>query len=422
MSTLVRTAMPATGEGRRWMVGMTASSKCAEMAAALVAVTGRGLDAQAQLAGVATIDIPKDTAAAFGPIAGGAATVGVLASLRTHLAEIEAVLLSELLQGLGVAPSRVLALGVHDPGVWSCSPGGQRGYLGLCDPARLAEMTGLNVIDAFPARDLAQGGQGGPVTAMAQWMLLRDPGRSRVLLDLGRTTRLSYLPSTMADHAASRVLCFDVGPGTSLLDLLTRRLTDGHHRYDPGGRFAVQGRRIRELLDHWLADPYFDRPLPRWHPRGVPAERFLSDALQTAVESGWSVGDLLCTATHLIAEMIAATLSQRLPKDARIDEIVVTGGGQQNGMLLREIGRVTEAPLVRIATLEMPGEALEPACVALLALLHLDQVPGNHTMVTGAEVPRLLGRLTPGAPQNWQRLLQACSGSSPAMRPLRSAL
>jgi len=422
MSTLVRMAMPATGEGRRWILGMTASSRCTEMAAALVAATGRGLDAQAELVGVVTTDLPKDVAGAYGPLAGGSATAAGLATLRCHLAEIEAALASELLQGLVVAPSRVLAVGVHDPGVWSCSPGEPRGYLGLCDPAKLAELTGLNVIDAFPARDLAQGGQGGPVTAMAQWMLLRDPGRNRILLDLGRTTRLSYLPSTMANHAASRVLCFDVGPGTALLDLLTGRLTDGRHRFDPGGRFAVQGRRIRELLDHWLADPYFDRPLPRWHPRGVPAERFLSDALQMAVESGWSVGDLLCTATHLIAEMIATTLSRRLPKDTRIDEIVVTGGGQQNGMLLREIARMAEAPLVRIPTAQMPGEAIEPACVALLALLHVDQVPGNHTVVTGAEVPRLLGRLTPGAPQNWQRLLQTSAGSSPAMRPLRSAL
>ena len=100
---------------------------------------------------------------------------------------------------------------------------------------------------------------------------------------------------------------------------------------------AVQGRKIPELVDRWLDDPYFNRPLPRWHPRGVPPDRFLGDALQVAVDSGWTVRDLLCSATHFVAEMVVRTFQHSLPKETRIDEIVVTGGGQQNGMLLREI-------------------------------------------------------------------------------------
>ena len=103
-------------------------------------------------------------------------------------------------------------------------------------------------------------------------------------------------------------------------------------------------------------------------------------------------------------------------------KIIVTGGGEQNGMLLREIARRTEAPLCRIADLGIPSEAFESACVGILVLLYVDQVPANRTSVTRADVPRLLGRLTPGSPQNWQRLLQTCAGSGTSVRPLRSAL
>lgn len=423
MATLVRLDMPHGGDGRRWTVGVLVSSKCNEVAAALVAAGGRGLDVQVDIAGAITTDVPKETAALFGPLAGsGSASTGSLAVFRAQLAEVQASLVADLLASLGVAPSRILAVGVHDPGLWQLGGSGASGYLGLCDAAQLAESTGLNVIDAFPARDVAQGGQGGPITAVAEWILLKDPQRSRVLLDLGRTVRMSYLPASLADNAASRILSFEVGPGTCLLDLLTQRLTGGRHRHDPGGRLAVQGQRIPELVEHWLGDPYFDRPLPRWHPRGVRPERFLTDALQMAVDSGWSVRDLLCSATHFIAEMIALALRRRLPEDARIDQIMVTGGGQENGMLLREIDRTIEVPLVRIGDPGVPAEALGPASVAVLALLHLDQVPANHTAITAAETPRLLGRLTPGSPQNWQRLLAATAGSSPALRPLRSAL
>ncbi len=423
MAMLTRLQMPQTGQGRRWTVGLSVRSQCKEVDAALVAADGRGLDVAVDVAGVATAEVPRETARLFAdltsPDASGPET---LAMLRSELAEVHTSLIGELLSGLGVAPSRVLAAGVHDPGLWHGDRRGSNGRLGLCDSAALAELTELNVIDAFEARDLARGGQGGPITPLAQWILLRDPSVHRVVLDLGRTVRLSYLPPTMIDNPATRILSFDVGPGTSLLDALTRRLTEGSHRFDPGGRMAVQGRRVDELIEHWLKDPYFDRPLPRWHPRGVPPERFLTDSLQMAVKSGWSIRDLLCSATHFVAEAIGKALRKRLPEDARIDQVVITGGGRQNGMLLREIARVCEIPSVRIGELGIPDEAYSPAAIAILALLHLDQVPANRTAITGTDAPRLLGRLTPGSPRNWQRLLETSAASSTAVRPLRSAL
>lgn len=420
MAKLLRLDVPHSGDQCRFSVGVSVSSKCTQVSAALVGTVQRGLNVQAEPSAAVTASVPKETAAMFGPPAASAAA-GSLAVFRAQLAEIEAALVIDLLRGLGVAPGRVLAAGVHDPGLWNFDRSGSSGYLGLCDAARLAESTGLNVIDAFPARDLARGGQGGPIGAVAQWVLLKHPTRSRVLLDLGRTVRMTYLPPVAMESAALRILSFDVGPGTSMLDMLAARLSGGQHRFDPGGRLAVQGRRIPPLVEHWLADPYFDRPLPRWHPQGVRPERFLADSMQMAVDSGWSVRDLLCSATHFIAETIAGALRRRLPEDATLDEIVVTGGGQHNGMLLREIGRLTELPIVRLSE-NIPGDALAPASNAVLALLHLDQVPANHTAITGAEIPRVLGRLTPGSPQNWQKLLRTTGGVSPTLRPLRSAM
>ena len=260
------------------------------------------------------------------------------------------------------------------------------------------------------------------MTAVPQWLLLRHPRRNRVLLDLGRTVRIAYLPAQTSDHAATRVIAFDAGPGTSLLDSFAERLSGGRQPFDPGGHLAAQGRRLTLLYEHWLADPYFSRPLPRWHPRGVRPEPFLDGAMQLAVENDWSVRDLLCTATHFVAEMISLALRKRLPEDAVLDEIVLIGGGGQNGMLLREIAQRIEIPIVPSDDLGIPGRAIEPASVAVLAMLHVDQVPANATAITGAEVPRLLGRITPGSPQSWQRLLLAHSGSAPLVRPLRSAV
>ena len=147
------------------------------------------------------------------------------------------------------------------------------------------------------------------------------------------------------------------------MDLLAYRLSTGEHAFDPGGRMAAQGRRLGPLVDRWLLDPCLHAPLPRWHPRGVRPERFLTEALQLAVESGWTVRDLLCTATHFIAETVALALRKTLPDDAPLDEVIVTGGGQHNGMLLREMGLAAEVPLLRIDENSLTSESLGPACV-----------------------------------------------------------
>lgn len=449
---------------RRFLVGLKVGSACGQLCAALVAAEGGGLQTRAEVIGLHSAPIAPEIAQCFRRLDGGQPVPAMgVAQLRTALAECQTAAVGELLAAAGIAPGRVLALGVNDPGLWRFEPGGRPDYLGLCDPALLAEGTGLNVVDAFPARDLAQGGQGGPVAPLAEWVLLRDRKAARCLLDLGRTFRLTYLPAEAEDPRADTLRSFDVGPGMHMLDLLAQRLTGGAQHCDTGGRLAVQGKRIGPLVEHWLSDPYFDRPVPRWHPRGVPPERFLGQALEMAVAHDWSIRDLLCSATHFLAETVALALRNRPLADVRVDRLIVSGGGQHNGLLLREISRLTGLQVMRLdqlgtisgssddqaaagthalpqvsdgssarqeprppriaqGHLHTPGGALEAAAAALLALLHLDQVPANRPEITGAEVPRLLGRLTPGHPQSWRRLLECCAGQAAPARPLRSAL
>ena len=59
---------------------------------------------------------------------------------------------------------------------------------------------------------------------------------------------------------------------------------------------------------------------------------------------------------------------------------------------------------------------------AILAILHQDQTPACPTAISGARVPRVLGRLTPGSPQRWHRLLREMAAETPAVVSLRSAI
>ena len=402
-------------------LGVFVSSGFRELSSALVVTDGRGLASRPLIEASAVMSIPDETAALYQELATGRSTPpGAAATLAARVADLAATAI-ERLSADAPAARHAHLVGVHDPGLWRLS-GRHRAYQTLCDADRLAEATGLNVVGAFPGRDLACGGLGGPLMAIPQWLLLRHADRTRVLLDLGRTIQLTYLPPSSGD-AASRILSFDVGPGMSLLDRLTTELTGGNEAFDPGGRLAVQGRRIDELVEHWLQDPYFKRLPPRWHPLGCRHERELAQTVQMAVEAGWNVRDLLCTGCHFIAETCARAIRQRLLQTPPIDELLLTGGGQHNGMVLRELAaRLPELKMIRVADLSIKDEAVEAACAALLARLHVEQVPANHITVTGAETSRVLGQLAPGAPRNWQKLIQEMASNRPAVMSLRSAV
>jgi len=423
MRTLRYDTAHADGPSRT-AIGLAVASSCQTVRGALCDLAGRGYQTRVAIRAAVGLPIADSLAARLRKLVVGKTDVSVesLGQLRAELAEIEVEVIQKLGAEAAAPPAKILVVGVDDPGLWSTADPSPH-YLPLCDAARLAESTGISVVDAFPARDLAQGGQGGPLGALPQWILLKHPGENRLLVDLGRTTRMSFLPAEACPSAPSRIASLDVGPGTWLLDELAAKLTGGRHRFDLGGRFAVQGRRLAALLDHWLADSTFSRTSPRWHPRGVRPERFLNEAVRMAVDANWSVQDILCTATHLIAEATARAACERLADDLPIDRILVTGGGRHNGMLLAEItARLPNVSFTPIGELGITDEALAPASAALLALFHLDQVPGNISSVTGAQIPRVLGRLTPGSPQNWQRLVNQMAGAQPTLRPLRSAL
>jgi len=429
MAGNIRLDRPRAGdEGRRW-IGVSVSTDCLRLTAVLLTSIGDGTRLRVEVTSALTSNLQPETSALLGrltragPASSDSVTMEMISSARVRLAETEAIAVQEMLHGASVAESSVWAVGVGGPSLWSSDPHRPRGHLSLCDAARLAEQTGLSVISDFPARDVALGGLGGPINPLPYWILLRSAEKDRILLDLGRTFRMTYLPSDRGPAAAADVLSFDVGPGMSLLNRLTRRLTNGEQSFDVGGRLAVQGRRISKLIDHWLSREYFQSPLPRWDPHGVCPQPFLDDSLRMALEHGWSVRDLLCSATHFVADTIALAFERMPSSQADIEGMLLSGGGQSNGMLLREIA--SRLPQVNSARLEQRGintDTLDAASAAVLALLHLDQVPANLPAVTGADVGRVLGQLTPGSPRTWQHLLERLGGRRLAVRPLRSAL
>src|SRR5262249_13725134 len=145
--------------------------------------------------------------------------------------------------------------------------------LSLGMAAVVAERTGVTTVSDFRARDVAAGGQGVPLAAIVDHLMLRHPGENRLLLHLGGLARGVYLP---ASGRLQDVVGFEVGPCNVLLDALMRHLTSGRENFDPGGKHAVQGRCIDVLLQRWLAHPALQRRPPRSLPRHIFGSAFAS--------------------------------------------------------------------------------------------------------------------------------------------------
>ena len=236
------------------------------------------------------------------------------------------------------------------------------------------------------------------------------------------TTRLTYLTPGDSVQALDSTRSVQIGPGTELLDRIVRLLTNDQLTCDMGGRIAVQGRRISELFEQWQALEESENQSP-WNPSGVRVEPYLELAYREAIRQHWPLQDVLCTATHYIVDTIIQAMNHTVPSPVNQAEIIVAGGGCQNGFMLRELGaQFPDVSFRQVSELGFSATKWKGTTAALLAALYVDQVPANLPAVTGADAPRIAGRLTPGSPTHWDRLLVEMSEHRSKLMTLRQAV
>jgi anhydro-N-acetylmuramic acid kinase len=287
----------------------------------------------------------------------------------------------------GVARADIRAIGTHGQTLWH-EPGHSTWQLDA--PAVIAERTGLSVVSDFRVRDVAAGGQGAPLVPIAD-ALLFGGGRWRALQNIGGIGNVTVVPP---DGTLASVRAFDTGPGVAVLDAVVRKL-DPSKRYDRDGAWAKQGHVIEHALAELLSHPYFAAEPPKSTGRELFDAAYVERFIELCCREGEvRHADLVATATALTAQSIADAYRRFLPEP--IEEVLVSGGGAKNPVLVRMLAEaVAPLPVVAFDERYFDGEAKEAVAFALLAHLHLEGIPGNVPTATGARGPRVLGMLTP---------------------------
>jgi anhydro-N-acetylmuramic acid kinase len=420
----------------RWFAGISISATCRRIESAVIGIHGHGSGAPVEIRKTISFDIPREITDSFNTLQGIVyesagheqnrspervqSNMTIPAALYHHvvaeLASIEEEAITELLGEARLTANDVLAVGVNDSGIRNISPNGLF-YLGLCDASSLSQQTGLNIVDNFPANDIAAHGNGGPLLPLPFWIFLKSEERNRVLLDLGRTARITFIPQSNDAFSYQKIRHQDIIPCGSLLDMLIWQLTDGKASADVGGRIAVQGQKIPELLAklHEAVSVKTD-----WMPLGLMPDRYLQIAA-AAAQNGHAAQDILCTVCAFIAEQIArASIAQG--ENVHNAEILVTGSCRLHGLLMNLLsGHFGGRSLTSVSQLGIPADTLDSLCTAMMTLLTVEHIPGNLPQLTGCDGSKILGRLTPGSTPNWHRLLNEMAHTKPADTTIRRA-
>lgn len=247
----------------------------------------------------------------------------------------------------------------------------------LNDPARLAELTGIDVVADFRRRNMAAGGQGAPLVPAFHEAVFRHPARSRAIVNIGGISNVTWL-------AAGRpVLGFDCGPGNVLLDGWAHRHMGA--RYDEDGNWAARGRTDAKLLDILLREPYLDRAPPKSTGRELFALRWLDERLPRGLDPV----DVQSTLADFTARAIVAAVDRFC---VPTDEIYLAGGGARNPVLVSRIAAIASGrPVTLTDALGVPTSHVESMAFAWLAMKCVRKEPVDLVSSTGARGPRILG-------------------------------
>lgn len=345
----------------RLVAGCMTGTSIDSLDAALVRVRGEGLAMSVEFVRGVTRPL-ADMASTLRRLADQEPmTAGEIARVSWDFAVLHAEVLQELIAGTG-PPTLV---GVHGQTVFHAPPLSWQ----LLSAAPIARALGAPVVFDLRAADLAAGGQGAPITPIADWVMLRSGDELRAVVNLGGFCNATVLTG----EGPGAVTGLDVCPCNHLLDTIARKLF--HQPYDKGGARAAGG----SVHDRALED--LDGAL---RSRRRPGRSMGTGDECAEWVSRWrahiSGDDLAATACEVIAQHIAAAVSGA-------DRVLLAGGGVRNRALVRAIGSCCSARVEPTDAYGLPAEYREAACMAVLGALCQDRVPITVPRVTGVPAP-----------------------------------
>ncbi|MBD2723951.1 anhydro-N-acetylmuramic acid kinase [Hymenobacter armeniacus] len=384
-SHLARLCHIATQPSRR-IIGLMSGTSLDGLDVALCRLTGHGPGTQLELEHFQTVPYAEDTQARIREVfAREQVSLEFLTLLNPWLGQLHAAAILDCLRDWQIAPAEIDLVASHGQTIYH-APHHQHqrpdfdlnATLQLGDGDHVAVGTGIITLSDFRQKHVAAGGEGAPLAAYGDFLLLSSPDEERLLLNLGGIANFTYLPRAGGD--ATTAFSTDTGPGNTLLDATVRAHRPGL-AYDEDGRLALAGRVHQGLLTTLLDHPFFSAPLPKTTGPELFSPAYLAQAQQRSATENLRLEDTLATLAELSAVGVARAVEAAFAERPAPTAVYASGGGAHNPALMAALQR--HLPTARFASTDALGVSGDAKEAILFAVLANEAVAGQ-TVAIGA--------------------------------------
>lgn len=283
----------------------------------------------------------------------------------------------------------------------------------------LANLTDIDAITNFRAADLANSGEGAPLTQAFHQSVLASPECARFVLNLGGIANVTALAPL-----GKLLTAFDTGPANTLLDYVCRTYLGCP--YDPNGAYAAAGKVNEQWLEQLMQHEYLKRPYPKSTGReefNVQTIDFMLQGLTPVLSESQSLNkddatsapapklahssqlnDVLRTLTEYTVRASINAIEQLICDFAddigKQRELVVCGGGALNTFMLECMQQYADSKNLNLKVmpctqLGIDPKYLEAQAFAFFAFCCSHAISLNLCSSTHATRPSILGTICP---------------------------
>lgn len=355
----------------RRIIGLMSGTSLDGLDIALCEVAGAGTATSVSLLEFTTVPYPEGVKQRIREVfAKDVVRLQYLALLNGWIGDLHAQMVLDSLREWQIPPESIDLLAshgqtvMHAPAIRHQLPDFSNATLQIGDGDHVAVRTGITTVSDFRQKHVAAGGEGAPLAVFGDYYVFSKKGENRILLNMGGIANFTYLPAS-AD--ATEVFVTDTGPGNTLLDAFTRRLTGKD--FDKNAEIAMRGRVNEQLLRALKSDRFFAMPFPKTTGPELFNADYVIAAQKQSMTEDLGTEDLLATLTCFSGETIADAIKAALPGGAGLDDfdIYMSGGGMHNPLLVQTLKQQLPCRFLRTDELGVPGDAKEAVLFAVLA-------------------------------------------------------
>ena len=260
----------------------------------------------------------------------------------------------------------------------------------LGDGALMSQLVKKKVIFNFRQEDIANKGQGAPLTPIFHNLLSKRINEKHHInfpicfLNIGGISNITKIIKK-DEKLEENLEAFDSGPGNCMIDEWVRK--NSKKNYDKNGLIAKSGK-INQLILNQVIDNFkiesFDKSLD------------VKD-FDISFARGLSLEDGCATITNFTAYLIAKGIEHANGSNIKPIKYLVCGGGRKNTFLIQSIKdyllHKQNISLNSIDDYNLNGDFIESQAFGYLAIRSSLNLPISYPKTTGCELPTVGGKL-----------------------------